>query len=187
MKSFKILLMAVLTIMSVSVFAQGKSNNEPFNTKQKSETIKSNCLIYPGAVMNQFGMYSITEPLLNLSLKERMKREVMRIYDEKTNPGGAAFMACNLSNNLLTLNHSSKEQMKMEAMLMKPATDNSSLNKGKTYLCPGCGMQLNVMKNGFTCPMIASLTSDNQVNCFSYKSSLNMSPKEKMRVEVMKM
>lgn len=156
MKSFKILLMAVLTILSVSVFAQAPTKNQAKVSNQKSEKIKFTCPIHPDMVMGKLGMCPKSGTTLNLSLKEKMKMEVMKIYDGTIHHEVTNGMPCNLSKNGTALNLSPKEKMKIVAMQMN------------TY------------------PMFPDVTSGKQCRYTGCRSSLNLSPKEKMKMEVMK-
>src|SRR5665647_2598691 len=95
MKSFKILLMAVLTILSVSVFAQAPTKNQAKVSNQKSEKAKFTCPMHPDMVMDKLGMCPKSGTTLNLSLNDKM----------------VCCFGC-----ISTLNLSTKEKMKMEVM-----------------------------------------------------------------------
>jgi len=73
MKSLKMLVMATLTILSVSLFAQDTK-------KQKIKTAKITyaCPMHPDMVMDIPGKCPKCGAKLNLSPKEKMKMEVMK-------------------------------------------------------------------------------------------------------------
>lgn len=147
MKSFKILLMAVLTILSVSVFSQTPTKNKAKVSNQKSEKVKYTCPMHPDMVMDKLSMCPKSGTTLNLSLKEKMKMEAMRINTNRAFP---------------------------EVMT------------SKNYMCPKCGMDMKEMNMAYSCQMMTVLKNDKQVCCFGCISTLNLSTKEKMKMEVMK-
>jgi len=156
MKSLKILLMAVLTILSVSVFAQAKTKNEAKVSNQKSEKMKFTCPMYPDMVMGKLSMCPKSGTTLNLSPKGKMKMEVMKIYTSPMDYEVTNDMPCNLSKNGTVLDLSPKEKMKMEAMKINANRMFPDVTSGKQCRYSGC------------------------------RSSLNLSPKEIMKIEVMK-
>ena len=157
-------MMAVLTIISVSVFAQVSTNNQKKITKQNSEKMKYTCPMHHDMVMDNLDMCQNFGSPLNLSLKEKMKREGMKIDVSLMNNKARITMPCNLSKGVTVINLSPKEKMKWEAMRIS----NSHLNTTNT------------------CSMMNVLTSNEQISCFYYRFTLNLSPKEKMKREVMK-
>lgn len=77
MKSFKILMMAALTILSAGAFAQDTTMKAP---KQKTEKVKYSCPMHPAEISEKPGKCSKCGTLMNRSLKEKMKMEVMKTY-----------------------------------------------------------------------------------------------------------
>ena len=80
MKTIKILMMAVLTILSVSVFAQDSVKHKTKNQKQKVEKVKYSCPMHPEVTSDKPGTCTQCGMSLTLSPKEKMKMEVMKIY-----------------------------------------------------------------------------------------------------------
>ena len=80
MKSFKMLMMAALTILSVAVFAQDTTMQKMKAPKQKTEKVKYSCPMHPDEVSTKAGQCSKCGMDLTLSPKEKMKREVMKMY-----------------------------------------------------------------------------------------------------------
>lgn len=80
MKTIKILMMAVLTILSVSVFAQDSVKHKTKNQKQKVEKVKYSCPMHPEVTSDKPGTCTQCGMSLTLSPKEKMKMEVMKKY-----------------------------------------------------------------------------------------------------------
>ena len=186
MKPIKILMMAFITILSASVFAQVSTNLRANTTNQKTDKTKYTCPMNNGVFMDVPGMYSTKGNTNNWSPKERMKMELMKINAGSMNHGLTAKMPCNFSNSSTALNSSAKERMRMGAMRMYNSPMNANVMTGMKYSCPVCGMYLNKMGNKYTCPMMTNVTGDKQAGCFSCASTINLSGKEKMKLEVMK-
>ena len=171
MKSFKMLMMAILIIISVSVFGQVSTNNQKKIANQKSEKEKYTCPMNP-VIMDRLCTCPKFATTLNLSPKEKMKREVMKIYPVPMNNEVTSDMPCNLLKAVATLNRSPKEKMKIDAMRVYNSSKNPYVTDDKIYKEPNSGMDLRV--------------SDKQNMCFYYRHRLNLSLKEKMKMEVMK-
>jgi uncharacterized paraquat-inducible protein A len=80
MKSIKMLMMAALTILSVSVFAQDSTNHKMKMQKVKSEKMKYSCPMHPEVTSDKPGKCSKCGMDLIRSKKEQMKMEVMKLY-----------------------------------------------------------------------------------------------------------
>ncbi|MBI1781181.1 MAG: hypothetical protein HYR66_07395 [Sphingobacteriales bacterium] len=146
MKSFKILLMAAFTILSVSVYAQDTTKQNV--TKQETERTTYVCTMHPDVIMDKSG--KCPKCGRNLTPKEKMKLGVMKTYTCPMHP------------------------------------DVSSDKSGK---CPKCGMDLKEEDQSvqtYSCPNHPEVTSDKPGKCSKCGSSLNLSPKEKMKMGVMK-
>jgi hypothetical protein len=186
MKSSKMLMMAVLTIISVSVFAQVSTNLQAKVTNQNPEKVKYTCPMYPDMVMDKLGVCPKNGTTLNLSLKEKMKMEVMKINSSLMHPEVINNMPCNFSKNGSALNLSPKEKMKMGAMKINTNRTFPDVMTSKNYMCPKCGMDMKEMNMAYSCQMMTVLKNDKQVCCLGCISTLNLSTKEKMKMEVMK-
>ena len=79
MKTIKILMMAVLTILSVSVFAQDSLKQKVKTQKQKVEKVKYSCPMHPEVTSDKPGTCTQCGMSLTLSPKEKMKMEVMKM------------------------------------------------------------------------------------------------------------
>ncbi len=168
MKKFKMLMMAILTIMSASIFAQISTNNQTKLTKQNPEKVTYTCPVHHDMVMDNLGACQYFSSSLNLSPKEKMKREAVKIDDGSKNNIGRSERQCILSQDATALNLSPKEKMKWEAMRI----NNSHLG--------------SYVNTSITCHMMNVLISDKQISCQYCSSTLNLSPKEKMKRETMK-
>lgn len=81
MKTFTMLMMAALTILSFSAFAQSTSDNKLKDVKQQSEKIKYTCPMHPEVTSDKPGNCpKCGMALKNLSPKEKMKYETMKMY-----------------------------------------------------------------------------------------------------------
>ncbi|MCC6760689.1 MAG: hypothetical protein IT252_05710 [Chitinophagaceae bacterium] len=144
MKSFKMLMMAALTILSLSVFAQEKAGKKDTN----SHTTFYSCPMHDTVAMKKPGNCPVCGMKLEQSPKEQMKAEVTKQYicpthiTEQSNKAGK----CNKCGADLTL--SPKEKMKMDvvkayACPMKCEADKTYTKAGK---CPKCSMDLKEKK-----------------------------------------
>ena len=79
MKSIKMLMMAALTILSLSVAAQ-KSNTSKLTGKTISAHAVYSCPMHPQITSDKPGKCSICGMTLNLSSKEKMKYSNMKLY-----------------------------------------------------------------------------------------------------------
>ena len=79
-------MMAALTILSISLFAQNNSKSKMKASKQKSGKVTYSCPMHPDMVMNKPGQCPICGAKLGLSPKEQMKMEVMKIYSCPMHP-----------------------------------------------------------------------------------------------------
>jgi hypothetical protein len=100
MKSLKMLMMAALTILSTSVFAQNET------TKASKEEV----------MMDKSGKYSVCDMDLTKLKKEQMKMKVMKIYTCQKEYNVTSDMPGKYSTGGFALNLSPKEQMKRDAL-----------------------------------------------------------------------
>lgn len=77
MKKYAILVMAVLTIFSVSAFAQDTTGN---NVNKKAEKITYTCPNHPDEMSDKPGKCSKCGTELNLSPKEKAKWSSLKLY-----------------------------------------------------------------------------------------------------------
>ena len=89
----------------------------------------------------------------------------------------------------MDLNASPKEKMKMEVMKTYTCPMHPDVTSDKSGKCSKCGMDLTeTVKTAasYSCPMHLEVTSDKLGKCTKCGMNLNASPKEKMKMEVMK-
>jgi uncharacterized paraquat-inducible protein A len=98
MKSIKMLMMAALTILSVSVFAQDSTNHKMKMQKVKSEKMKYSCPMHPEVTSDKPGKCSKCGMDLIRSKKEQMKMEVMKLYTSDK-PGKCSKCGMDLKEN----------------------------------------------------------------------------------------
>ena len=77
MKSIKMLMVATLIILSVSVFAQDSTK---YAIKTQKDSITYTCPMHPDVMSNKPGKCPKCGMSLTASKKEQMKMEVMKIY-----------------------------------------------------------------------------------------------------------
>lgn len=77
MKLIKMLMVATLTILSVSVFAQDSTKHA---MKTPKDSITYTCPMHPDVMSNKPGKCPKCGMTLTASKKEQMKMEVMKIY-----------------------------------------------------------------------------------------------------------
>lgn len=137
-------MMAALTILSVSVFAQGKAGKKD---TAKHVTLYT-CTMHDTIAIKKPGNCPVCGMKLERSKKEQMKTEVTKSYScpmhaDVTSDSPGKCTKCGMN---LTL--SSKEKMKAEvvkayACPMKCEGDKTYTKVGK---CPKCGMDLKEKK-----------------------------------------
>lgn len=134
MKTIKILLMVIFTILTVSLYAQTKAGR----VDTSKHTVWYTCSMHDTVAMKQPGNCPICGMKLNLSKKEEMKMSVTKNYICPTHPSvikdqPGVCPICGMSLNL-----SPKEKVKLGYTCpMHP--DVKSDKAGK---CPKCGMNL---------------------------------------------
>lgn len=151
MKSLKTLMMAVLTILTISVVAQNSTIKSPKEqlSISKKEQMKMEVMKIQYAIPNYIttGDYSKGAFVSSLSPKEQMKRNVMKLnsvnsyQDVAVNKSGKCPVCLNV------LNLSPKEQMKMKVMDLYNCPMSSGSATDKAGKCSICGMDLTAVKN----------------------------------------
>jgi transcription initiation factor IIE alpha subunit len=145
MKTIKILMMAVLTILSVSVFAQEKAGKKDTLQHTKLYT----CTMHDSVAMKKPGNCPVCGMKLKRSKKEQMKADVMKNYSCPMHADVTSDSPGKCSKCGMSLTASAKEKMKMEvvkayACPMKCEADKTYDKPGK---CPTCGMALKEKKD----------------------------------------
>ncbi len=194
MKSFKMLMMAALTILSVSVFAQSTPSQSGDTTaqkikKQKTEKAKYTCPMHPDVVMNEPGKCSKCGMDLAKTKKEQMKMEVMKTYTCPMHPDMTSDTPGKCPKCQSKMNLTQKEQMKMEVMKTYTCPMHPGVTSNKSGKCPNCGMAMKEVAattQTWACPMHPEVTSDKPGKCSKCRMNLNLATKEKMKMDVMK-
>ena len=106
--------MAVLTILSIAVFAQDTTSKK--TKKHKTEKAQYVCPVHPEVMMEKSGKCPKCGADLNRSPKENMKRDVMKIYACPVHPDETSDKPGNCPQCKSKMNLTSKEKMKMEVM-----------------------------------------------------------------------
>lgn len=144
MKSFKMLMMAALTILSVSVFAQEKAGKKD---TRKHATLYT-CPMHDTVAMKKPGNCPICGMKLERSKKEQMKAEVTKNYScpmhlEVSSDKPGKCPKCGMD---LTL--SPKEKMKIATVNGYSCPMHPDVTSDKPGKCPKCGMDLKEKKAG---------------------------------------
>jgi hypothetical protein len=171
MKSCKMLMMAAFTILSCSLFAQ---------TPAKGHVIihQPAAINYPCAVSsNNMMTAGVTNEAFNvtahqLSPKEKMKMDVAHINYNVANAGTSSNYGLNLS---------AKEQLKAATMNISL---RSSVSDGKISICPICHM--NVKDMAFDCCSSPEKSAGKMAKTPGCRTNLHLSPKEKMKVDMLR-
>jgi transcription initiation factor IIE alpha subunit len=143
MKKLMMLLIAALTISSVSVFAQEKAGKK--DTTQ--HTLLYTCSMHPDVKMDKAGKCPKCGMELSLSKKEDMKAAVTKNYacpvhaDVVSDKSGK----CPQCGKKLSL--SKKEQMKTEVMKAYCCSMHPDVASDKPGKCSKCGMDLKLVKD----------------------------------------
>jgi len=142
MKKIMMLLIAALTISSVTVFAQEKAGKK--DTTQN--TVLYTCSMHPDVKMDKAGKCPKCGMELSLSKKEEMKIAVTKNY---TCPVHADVVSdksgkCPQCGKKLSL--SNKEQMKTEVMKTYCCSMHTDVARDNPGKCPKCGMDLTEKK-----------------------------------------
>ena len=138
------LMIAALTISSVSVFAQEKAGKK--DTIQ--HTVLYTCTMHPDVTSDKPGKCPKCGMDLSLSKKEEMKKQVTKTYicpvhiDVVSDKSGK----CPQCGKKLSL--SSKEQMKTEVMKQYICPMHPDIASDKPGKCLKCGMDLTMKKQG---------------------------------------
>ncbi len=138
MKAIKILMMAVLTILSVTVFAQTKRGYKDTTQHTKLYT----CPMHDSVAMKLPGNCPICGMKLNLSKKEAAKAAQSKNYACPTHVAEVSDKPGKCSKCGMNMNLSVKEKAKLGFYCPMHPNEKSDKN-GK---CPNCGMALTPVK-----------------------------------------
>jgi transcription initiation factor IIE alpha subunit len=142
MKKYIMLLIAALTIGSITVSAQEKAGKKDTTQHVALYT----CPMHPNVTSDKPGKCPQCGMDLSLSTKEEMKKEVTKNYTcpVHTDIVSAKPGKCPLCKKKLVL---SKEEMKMEVMKTYTCSMHPDVTSDKPGKCPKCGMDLTIKKN----------------------------------------
>ena len=177
MKTWKILMMAVITILSLCTYAQPSKSN--------SDNLKM-CTMLSMAMLDKTAMCKGCETTLNLSSKEKMKWETMKTSVAPLHLAAnetVSYNRCNSSNLVNNLNLSSKEKINRDLLKVNRSPIDPLLASSKTNSDPNCCAGSKDQSMSINCPMISNSMKDQQGKCHNNKSILNLSSKEKMKRE----
>lgn len=137
MKAIKILMMAALTIVSVSLFAQDSTKQKSKTPKQKMEMMKYSCPMHPDVASSDPGKCTKCGMDLTKAKKKEMKMFVCPMHSDVTREKPGKCSKCGMELKA--------KEMKETAFAcpMKCEGDKTYEKSGK---CPICGMDLKEVK-----------------------------------------
>ena len=138
MKSLKMLMMAVFSIMYVSVIAQGKAGKKDTTRN----TILYTCPMHPEVEMKKAGHCPQCGMQLQVSKKEEMKNAVVKNYTCPVHTQVISDKPGKCSKCGMNLNLSPKEKIKMNEMNNFTCPMHSDVTGNKGGTCSKCGMKL---------------------------------------------
>lgn len=144
MKSLKMLMMAAITILSVSVFAQDTAKHKM--SKHQTDKMKYSCPMHPEVTSDKPGKCSKCGMDLVLSKKDHMKMGSMKMYSCPMHPGVTSDKPGKCAKCGMELVKSGKEKIKMETMKMYICPMHPDITSDKPGKCSKCGMALVVKK-----------------------------------------
>ena len=144
MKSLKMLMMAAITILSVSVFAQDTAKHKM--SKHQTDKMKYSCPMHPEVTSDKPGKCSKCGMDLVLSKKDHMKMGSMKMYSCPMHPGITSDKPGKCAKCGMELVKSGKEKIKMETMKMYICPMHPDITSDKPGKCSKCGMALVVKK-----------------------------------------
>ena len=145
MKAIKMLMMAALTIVSVSLFAQDSTNQKSKAHKQKMEQMKYSCPMKceGDKTYDKAGKCPKCGMDLTKSKKEQMKMEVMKTYTCLMHPDVTSDKPGKCSKCGMAL----KEKVPAVAVYSCPMKCEGDKTYDKPGNCPKCGMALKEQKD----------------------------------------
>ena len=136
MKTHKILLMAVLTIISTSLFAQDTSMH---NMKMhKMDRMKYSCPMHAEVTSNKPGKCSTC----GMDMTKMKEHNMEKMYCCAKHPTVKSDKPGKCPKCGSTLNLSPKEKMKMGVMNMYSCPMHAEVTSKKSGKCPTCGMDM---------------------------------------------
>lgn len=140
-----IILFAVL-VSALGVFAQKAKADDP---KYKAGTVLTtySCPMHPEVTSDKPGKCSKCGMDLNLSKKEKLKREVVKQYSCPTHAEVVSSKSGKCPKCGSNLNLSKKEQMKWEVMKLYTCPMHPEEISDKSGNCPKCGMKMEEKKS----------------------------------------
>ena len=137
------LMMAALTISSVSVFAQEKAGKK--DTTQ--HTILYTCSMHPDVKMDKEGKCPKCGMELSLSKKEEMKIAVTKNYNCPVHADVVSDKSGKCPQCGKNLNLSKKEEMKADVVKLYTCTMHRDVTSDKAGKCSKCGMDMTMKKD----------------------------------------
>jgi hypothetical protein len=136
MKTIKILMMAVLTIMSATVFAQDTSMHKM--KMHKMDHMKYSCPMHPEVTSNKPGKCS----KCGMDMTNMKDHKMEKMYCCAKHPSVKSDKPGKCPKCGSTLNLSPKEKMKIGVMKMYTCPMHAEVTSKKPGKCPTCGMDM---------------------------------------------
>ncbi len=175
MKAIKMLMMAALTIFSVTLFAQDTTKQK---SKMKMEQMKYSCPMHPDETSNKLGKCSKCGMDMTKMKKDKMKMGAMKTYACPMHPD----VTSDKPGKCSKCNMDMKE--KAAVVYACPMKCEGDKTYDKSDKCPKCGMDMTEMKKEkmemsamqtYACSMHPDVTNNKPGKC----SKCGMDLKEK--------
>ena len=145
----KLMILFVILAGTVGTFAQKGKTNDP---KYKAGTVLTtySCPMHPDITSDEPGKCSKCGMALNLSKKEQLKWEVVKLYSCSMHTEIVSDKPGKCSKCGMDLNLSKKEQLKWETVKLYSCPMHPDVVTEKNGTCPKCGMKLTEKKQSST-------------------------------------
>ncbi len=182
------MLAVAASLVAAPVFAQHTGGTDIRDSVEKKAPVIPN----PAIKMNttkKGGHTHVVGSELMLSQKEKMKMQVMKAYICPDHPHLVSDKPGRCPECGTLLNRTSKEKMKMEVMGLYACTAHPHVSGKKDAECRECGSTLRLVKQKQVRKPKTETGCENRAKsgkCRSCATDNLRSPKEKMKMEVMK-
>ncbi len=144
------LMMAALTILSVSVFSQDTAKHKMKTSKVPSEKMKYSCPMHSDVTSDKAGKCSKCGMDLVLSKHAQMKMGTMKMYSCPMHPEVTSNKPGKCTKCGMDLTKSKKGNMKMEVMKMYTCPMHPDVTSDQPGKCSKCGMALVEKKEDYS-------------------------------------
>ncbi len=184
-----ILLLTLASLFFVPLFAQHPAGPDIRESAIKKDTIEFTAPVPAEISVREPKPHKAAGSDLMLSQKEKMKRPVMKSYSCPGHPHLVAGEPGRCPECGTLLNRTAKEKMKMDPVRIYACTHHPGIKGARGSECEVCGRELKVVKkpsHHHTNAVKTCVARDKSGKCRSCGEDRMLSPKEKMKMDVMK-